>query len=281
MTACNYDDTATDSTETCDFSCYGCTDMTATNYDMDATMDDGSCCYLVISLTATDALCNGGDGTITATVTGSNETVTYTLGNDSNETGVFTASAGTYTVTATDSDANMCTSSMDVVVGEADAVVVTASATGDMGGGSGVGTATAEGGDGTYTFVWTDSEGNEVDPAAMADGDYVVTATDGNGCTGTADVNVDDTYGLNDIDPLAFGLFPNPTSGIVTLQVSTLMDDVRMQVLDATGRVVFTQEAIVLQGATTFDFSGIATGTYTIMISNDEGTSVRRLAIQN
>jgi len=281
MTACNYDDTATDSTDTCDFSCYGCTDMTATNYDMDATMEDGSCCYLVISLTATDALCNGGDGTITATVTGSNETVTYTLGNDSNETGVFTASAGTYTVTATDSDDNMCSSSMEVEVGEAAEIVVTASATGDMGGGSGVGTATAEGGDGTYTFVWTDSEGNEVDPAAMADGDYVVTATDGNGCTGTADVNVDDTYGLNDIDPLAFGLFPNPTSGIVTLQVSTLMDDVRMQVLDATGRVVFTQEAIVLQGATTFDFSGIATGTYTIMISNAEGTSVRRLAIQN
>jgi hypothetical protein len=280
-TACNYDDTATDSTDTCDFSCYGCTDMDATNYGMDATMDDNSCCYLVISLVATDALCYGGDGIITATSTGSTETVTYTLGEESNESGAFTVSAGTYTVTATDSDANMCTSSMEVIVVEAADIVITASATGDTGDGTGVGTATVEGGDGTYTYVWTDSEGNEVDPSAMADGVYVVTATDGNGCSGTAEVNVDDTYGLNDIDPLAFGLFPNPTQGLVTLQVSTLMEDVRMQVLDATGRVVFTQEYAVLHGATTFDFSSVVTGTYTIMISNDSGTSVRRIAIQN
>ena len=54
-----------------------------------------------------------------------------------------------------------------------------------------------------------------------------------------------------------------------------------MQVLDATGRVVFTQDALVLQGATTFNFSNLSTGTYTIVIRNDNGSSVRRLSIQN
>ena len=28
---------------TCDFSCYGCTDANACNYDADATINDGSC----------------------------------------------------------------------------------------------------------------------------------------------------------------------------------------------------------------------------------------------
>ena len=60
-----------------------------------------------------------------------------------------------------------------------------------------------------------------------------------------------------------------------------MMKDVKMQVLDATGRVVFTQDALVLQDATTFNFTDLSTGTYTIMISNDNGTSIRRLSIQN
>ncbi|MFB1019492.1 MAG: T9SS type A sorting domain-containing protein, partial [Flavobacteriales bacterium] len=101
-----------------------------------------------------------------------------------------------------------------------------------------------------------------------------------NGCNGTVIVSII-FNGIDDLDPLAFGLFPNPTTGAITLQVSTLMQDVNMQVLDATGRVVFTQDALVLQGATTFDFSNLSTGTYTIVIRNDNGTSVRRLSIQN
>jgi hypothetical protein len=224
---------------------------------------------------------------ITATVSDTLDTlttVTYTLGEESNLTGMFTVSAGDYTVTAmvtsTDSTMVMCTSSMDVTVGEGTEIMVDASATDETAGALGVGTATATGGAGSYTFVWTDADGTEVDASALAAGDYTVTATDSLGCMGTATVsNIFNS--IYDIDPLAFGLFPNPTTGAITLQVSNVMKDVKMQVLDATGRVVFTQDALVLQGATTFNFSNLSTGTYTIMISNDNGTSVRRLSIQN
>ena len=304
MDACNYDALATDDDDTCvyaqefydcDGNCLmdtdgdgtcdelevdGCTDMMATNYSADATEDDASCCYLVLSLTSTDADCFGGEGMITATVTGAEETVTYTLGMESNETGEFMVPAGTYTVSAMDSNANMCSSMMDVEVGEGTEVTVEASATDETAGELGVGTATATGGSGEYTYVWYDSDGNEVDASALAAGDYSVTATDSNGCDGVANVSII-FNGIDNLDPLAFGLFPNPSSGAITLQVSTLMQDVNMQVLDATGRVVFTQDALVLQGATTFDFSNLSTGTYTIVIRNDNGTSVRRLSIQN
>jgi hypothetical protein len=111
-------------------------------------------------------------------------------------------------------------------------------------------------------------------------GEYTVTVTDGLGCTASTTVTVI-LNGIEIVEPLAFGMFPNPSTGSVTIQVASVVEDVRMQVLDATGRLVYTQEAVVLQGATIFNFSGIATGTYTIMLSNDLGTSVRRLSIQH
>ncbi|HHZ96670.1 MAG TPA: T9SS type A sorting domain-containing protein [Flavobacteriales bacterium] len=280
MTACNYDDTATEEDDTCDFSCYGCTDAAATNYDMDATMDDASCCYLVIDVAVTNAVCYDGEGMINATVTGATETVTYTLGEMSNETGEFVVAAGTYTVTATDSNANLCSSSMEVTVMSGVEMTITASATDETAAEAGVGTATATGGDGVYTFVWTNADGNEVGADALTAGEYTVTVTDGLGCTASTTVTVI-LNGIEIVEPLAFGMFPNPSTGSVTIQVASVVEDVRMQVLDATGRLVYTQEAVVLQGATIFNFSGIATGTYTIMLSNDLGTSVRRLSIQH
>jgi len=278
--ACNYDATATDSDDSCDYSCLGCTDMDATNYDADAIMDDGSCCYLVLSLSGTDADCFGGEGVITATVTGAEGTVTYTLGMESNETGEFTVIAGTYTVTAADVNDNMCTSTMEVFVGEGTEIIVDASATDETAAELGVGTATATGGSGDYTFVWYDSDLNEVDASALAAGDYTVQATDSNDCVGGAGVTIN-FNGIYDIDPLAFGLFPNPTTGAITLQVSTEMYDVNMQVFDATGRVVFTQSNLIVQGSISLDFSNLSTGTYSMMLSNNNGVSVRRLSIQH
>ncbi len=42
-TACNYNEDATDSNDSCDFSCYGCTISASCNYDPTATVNDGSC----------------------------------------------------------------------------------------------------------------------------------------------------------------------------------------------------------------------------------------------
>ena len=160
-------------------------------------------------------------------------------------------------------------------------MTISASATDATAAGAlGVGTATATGGNGDYTFVWTDAEGNVVDASALAEGTYTVTVTDTNDCSVSTEVTVN-VDGILDIDPLAFNMFPNPTSGAITLQVSTVMDDVNMLVLDATGRVVFTKSNMIVQGSTNFDFSNLSTGTYTIMLSNDNGMSLRRLSIQH
>jgi hypothetical protein len=279
MGACNYDELATDDDGSCEFDlCAGCTDEYATNFDPDATLDNGSCCYLIIELVATDALCAGDNGTITATVTGGEETITYTLDGVSNETGVFEVGAGTYTVTATESSANMCSSTSDVTVGEPEELTLEASSTDATSEGGGVGTATASGGSGNIEIYWLDENGVMVDETSLPVGDYEVFAVDGNGCEVTTTVIVIfDSIEL--LDPLAFGMFPNPTNGDLTIQLPSTFNDVLLQVVDGVGRVIYAQQLNVVQGNVTMSLSHIAAGTYSVMLSNDLGTSVRRLSI--
>ena len=53
-----------------------------------------------------------------------------------------------------------------------------------------------------------------------------------------------------------------------------------VQVLDGAGRVVYASQNAVLQGNTVLDLSGLSSGTYNVMLSDERGVSVKRLAIQ-
>ena len=79
---------------------------------------------------------------------------------------------------------------------------------------------------------------------------------------------------------IAFGMFPNPSNGEVTLNIAGAHAGVLMQVLDASGRVVWSQENMVLQGNVMVDLSGLSSGTYNVMLSDERGVSVQRLSIQ-
>ena len=257
--------------------CAGCTDETANNYDADATIDDGSCCYLAIAGgTTVDALCNGDIGSVTVVTDGGIGVVTYTVGDESNETGVFELAAGTYTVVVTDE--NSCSVEVNVEVEEPDVLELDASATDETAAELGVGTATATGGTGDVTITWTDASGNAVDAGALAAGTYTVTAVDENDCSTSVDVDVL-FNSISMIDPLEFGMFPNPTSGEVTIQLPEVHNNVVVQVIDGAGRIVFSTEFGVMQGNNVISLGGLASGTYNVMLSNDEGTSVRRLSI--
>ena len=275
ITACNYDVLATDDGDctyvvdfydcagdclndtdgdgVCDeLEVVGCSDITACNYDALAT-DDGDCTYAVEFYDCNGVCLNDTDGDGVC--------------DELEVVGCTDSLATNYSMDATDDDGSCCY-----------LVITLASITYENG--VGVGTVTTDGGVGEVTIVWTDSDGVVVDdPLAIHEFDtYTVTVTDENGCTASSEVT---QTGLNDLDPLAFGMFPNPTTGAITLQVSTEMHDVNLQVFDATGRVVFTQSNLILQGSTSLDFSNLSTGTYTIMLNNNNGVSVRRLSIQH
>ena len=89
--------------------------------------------------------------------------------------------------------------------------------------------------------------------------------------------NVDDVAGKNN---LGVGVFPNPTSGELTVQVEGVLADANVQVLDAAGRIAWNKESLQIQGNYMLDLSELSDGLYTVVIQSDGLSAVKRLAIQ-
>ncbi len=94
------------------------------------------------------------------------------------------------------------------------------------------------------------------------------------------------TVGINDnIGVQAeMGLWPNPTSGQFTLFWKTEQaEEISVQVIDVTGRIVYTQTSAVGLGgnALMLDLSKLAVGSYTLQVVRSNGTSTsEKLMIQ-
>ena len=99
-------------------------------------------------------------------------------------------------------------------------------------------------------------------------------------CICVGDSIQDSTDFVFDFERLEFGMYPNPTTGEVTLRVNGFHAGVIMQVMDGAGRVVWSEQKLALQGNTVFDLSRLSAGTYNVMLSDERGVSVQRLAIQ-
>jgi Leucine-rich repeat (LRR) protein len=95
----------------------GCTDQYACNYDSSATLDDGSCLYLIDSVIITPPSCYGiNDGSVSVSISGGSFPYQYSLnGNPSQSNGIFTnLSLGTYSLVVTDT--NGCTSTQTFTI---------------------------------------------------------------------------------------------------------------------------------------------------------------------
>jgi hypothetical protein len=268
-------------------SCSGCMDETANNFDVDAILEDNSCCYisLIYTLDDSNVFCFEDDAlihVIAEGAVGSEDSVWFALGNSpflQNYSGEFSQSVGSYTVVAT--DLGGCMSSIDIVVEGPEEIELTLSATGDFGGSTGVGTATATGGSGVYTYEWIDTSSGEIaDPDGLEDGVYNVTVTDSNGCIDDGNVYVDDTYGLNDLDPLPFTLGPNPTSRFVNIYSSSVVNFESVEVHDSMGRRVLVTGIEAGNYGIVLDLGDLQAGVYSISISGYGGTSVRQIVVQ-
>jgi len=278
--ACNYDATATIDDGSCLFDCLGCTDDTATNYDSSATTENGSCCFLIVAATATDALCNGGQGSISVEYTGSSGQLAVYLNEqvmDGNEAIVY---VGSYSVSVSEinPEGYECSSSVEVTVSEPDAITIEASASDASVLGLGVATADVDGGTGDVVITWADSEGNEVDPDALEEGEYTVTATDENGCFAFATFSVL-WDSINYIHAVEFNIFPNPSTGLVSINSSMNLSDATVNVLDGSGRLVYTQETSNLNNSTLLNLEHLEAGAYFISIETSYGNVVKQIQI--
>lgn len=185
LCAGNYDLTVTDT--------YGCS---VTN-----SVSIGEPAALVITVTRTDASCNGAcDGTANASVSGGSGIYSYLWSNLATTPNISGLCAGTYTVTVTDAMSTPgCYQTASVVIVEPAAMVLSTSTTNASCGGSD-GTASVSvtsGGTPGYTYLWDAAAGNQTTSTAtgLSAGTYNVTVTDANGCTATTSASVNTNTG--------------------------------------------------------------------------------------
>ena len=248
----------------CDeFEVPGCTDNMACNYNADATDDDGSCVFA-------DEACEecAEDGSVVL-----NDADGDGVCDEDEIEGCFDETACNYNPDVTDVNNDLCEYAEDYYDCNGDCL--------NDADGDGVCDELEVAGCTNaiacnYDELATDDDGSCAFPGdACDDGDDTTindVYDDGCDCVGEVDGVAENA--------IAFGMFPNPSNGEVTLNISGAHARVLMQVLDASGRVVWFEENMVLQGNVMVDLSALSSGTYNVMLSDDRGVSVQRLSIQ-
>ena len=221
-----------------------------------ATLVDQS--TLVVTATATPESCAGAqDGTATATASGTNAAVTFAWSNGATGPTITGLAPGTYTVTAT--DANGCTDTASAVVAPGPALTVNV-ATYDVttcGGNNGWATAQASGGTPPYTYQWSNGATGATVTGLPA-GTYTVTATDANGCSGTATAIINEPPNLGVNVVATPYLCPGQSNGQALAFVS-----------GGTMPYFFLWNT----GATTPSISNLGPGTYSVTVTDINGCS--------
>lgn len=125
----------------------------------------------------------GNDGSITVNFTGGTGTLTYSWNNNQTGSTASSLAAGIYTVTAT--DANACSAPRNITLDQPAAIAVTVATTPALCFGQPTGTATATGSGGTlpYTYQWSATGSSSNFNGQLAQGNYVVSISDANGCS--------------------------------------------------------------------------------------------------
>ena len=249
----------------------GCTDATACNYDAAATEDDGSCVFgdgPVVELTVEDALCFGGEGTLSL------DSATMLLLDD----GLIsvevlgageTLPAGDYIFVATDSLG--CSSETAFTIGEPNELVIDVTIVSeDSGAGDGQAEATVTGGTPDYNVVWNNMTGMEANPDSLSGGLYTAVVTDANGCTATASLTMT-VDGIVEFTALEGALFPVPVTDALNVRLATpLNSTARVDIRDVQGRLIESTQMLPNQQLLVLDAASWNAGVYTIQIANEE-----------
>ncbi len=164
-------------------------DLTITN-SISGTIDAGSS-PPSSSTTSTDVSCFGGnDGTATAQGSGGTPGYTYAWSNGGSGATISSLIAGTYTVTVT--DAASLTATTTAIVGEPtqlSLLVVNQTNVDCFGNSTGSASVNGSGGTAGYSYNWSNG-GSGATNSNLPAGTYTATVTDGNSCTSTEVVTI-------------------------------------------------------------------------------------------
>ena len=193
--------------------------------------------------------------------------------NTTNQTLTVTT-GGNYFVVIT--DGNGCSGSDTIVVTEnplpvADLGPDTNTCAGDV---------VLDPGAGFSAYLWSD---NSTDPTLTVGtpGNYSVTVTDANGCTGVDTVFVDDCVSIRENFLQNFTLFPNPSDGNIQLVNGSEAGNMEIKVVNLTGQVVHSERVWIAAGANhSMDLAHLSAGTYVLLIDQPAGREAHRMVIK-
>ncbi|MEL6132580.1 MAG: T9SS type A sorting domain-containing protein, partial [Bacteroidota bacterium] len=138
--------------------------------------------------------------------------------------------------------------------------------------GTGIGSAaiSVTGGTPPYTYMWDGSMGG-ADSMGLAAGTYTVVVADSNGCQNSVQVVIDGTVGIEQDVWTQLTLLPNPTSGIVQVQLDMVQKaEVRLSVYSIRGELLEVFEPNEgLQISQQIDLTPYVDGLYFLRISVD------------
>ena len=112
--------------------------------------------------------------------------------------------------------------------------------------------------------------------------DYSVTV-DLDGCSGeseTITITVDECVGIEEANGVVINLYPNPTEGEVILEIDGSADAFILDVVETSGRVVYTE--MLPEGTTrkAINLNQLASGVYTVRLMTNGNTTTKKLFVK-
>ncbi|MDF1572515.1 MAG: T9SS type A sorting domain-containing protein [Bacteroidales bacterium] len=237
---------------------------------------------LTIALVSTtDVPCNGKtNGAIEVSADGGTKPYEYSIdgSNYQAEATLGSLSAGTYTPLVL--DANDCVTQLDAVVTIDEPKPLTISIDSiksKQGNDLGLIIATASGETGNYTFSIDPAIGNQDEPGKFTNldkGIYTVTVTD-DLCNSTDSESSIEIVGFFNLEYIPASIYPNPSSGMVTVEFTTDKQEMTLEIFSIDGRSVMHRQVYSAGGQVreTLDLSGLDKGMYMLRIDQQTLTS--------
>ncbi|MDT8432936.1 MAG: T9SS type A sorting domain-containing protein [Bacteroidales bacterium] len=231
------------------------------------------------TISTTDPLCFGdATGEIVLTAAGGVEPYEYSSDGGAYQSEATLGSLAEATYSPAVRDANNCitVSEIDVVIDAPEQLKITLESSSDITD-EAVGeiVVTASGGIDPYVFSLNPSAGTQ-DPVGVftfvagEGGDYVVELDDANSCgpVSTSAITIADLTSINDRNQLNASIYPNPSSGMVTVEFTTDKQEMTLEIFSIDGRSVMRRQVYSAGGQVreTLDLSGLDKGMYMLRV---------------
>jgi len=184
---------------------------------------------------------DGSTGAVNLTTSGGTGPYTYLWSNGATTENITGCIAGDYTVTIT--DASGCLTFRTATVTAPDAISASSSVTASTGSNGAI-NLTVSGGTPNYNYSWDNGETTQ-NLTGLAPGTYMVTITDGFGCTLMESVTVPAITAIEQLVThlTVLNIYPNPFSHSATIEFTLSgPEQVSVHVMNVVGELVYTEQ---------------------------------------